>query len=304
MTLSDRHADLLPADGAAMARCRRLYSLLCGCEGKWILTAQQESPGRMRHEQEMMYLKDLTGRLPAIRGLDFIHNDFDGCVERALRWNDAGGIVTICWHTGVEGIGYPDSKEEHPNIARLLERGSDENGRLMKRWEEAGRALERLQRADVPLLWRPFHEFDGQWFWWGKDGGDAFIALWKEMRRVFVSEFGLHNLLWVLGYADDVPGGWYPGDGECDLLGSDTYRSETTHKASYDRLGRICGEKPRCFHECGKLPLPDTFFAEGAPWSYVMPWHGKWLMEDNPRERVKAFYQSERTLCLGETGDF
>ncbi len=294
----------LPADPMATARCRKLYALLRGCEGQKILTAQQESPGRFWHDREMDYLKELTGFLPAIRGLDFIHNDFEGCTERALRWNDAGGIVTICWHTGVEGIGYPDSKEERHDVSGLLKAGSEENGRLMKRWEEAAKALGRLESADVPVLWRPFHEFDGRWFWWGKDGGESFAALWREMRRVFTEEFGLHNLLWVLGYADDVTDGWYPGDGECDILGSDTYRGETTHRASYDRLGKICGLKPRCFHECGKLPAAERFFEEGATWAYVMPWHGRWLTEDNAPERIRAFYLSDRTLCLGETAPF
>ncbi len=297
-------ATLPMTDPGASARARRLYAYLGRIRGEKILTAQQESPGRMRHDREMLFLKEVTGRLPAVRGLDFIHDDFDGCVGRALRWNDLGGIVTICWHTGVEGIGYPDSKEERPDIDALLRPGSGENGRLMKRWEAAALALARLQREDVPVLWRPFHEFDGGWFWWGKGGGARFIALWREMRRVFAGEYGLHNLIWVLGYADDVPEGWYPGDDACDVLGSDTYRGETIHKAAYDRLGEICAGKPRCFHECGHLPPAESFFEGGAPWSYVMPWHGRWLTEDNTKERIAAFYRSERTLCLGETEPF
>ncbi len=291
-------------DPDASARTRRLYALLRSGEGRRILTAQQEGPGRMGHEREMEFLKDLTGHLPAIRGLDFIHNDFDGVTERALRWNDAGGIVTVCWHTGVEGIGYPESKEEAPDIDALLTKGSAANGRLMRRWEGAASALLKMQAADVPVLWRPFHEFDGGWFWWGKGGGSRFIALWREMRRVFTGEYGLHNLIWVLGYADFVPDGWYPGDGECDIVGSDTYRGETVHRDAYDRLGRLCPGKMRCFHECGRLPLPETFLEEGAPWLYVMPWHGRWLTEDNPPERIRAFYQSGITLCLGETDAF
>ena len=293
-----------PTDPDALPRARRLYALLRKEEGKRILTAQQEGPGRMRHDMEMDYLKELTGHLPAIRGLDFIHNDFDGCVERALRWNDAGGIVTVCWHTGAEGIGYPDSKEESPDIGLLLKKGSEENGRLMRRWEDAAKALLRLQERNVPVLWRPFHKFDGGWFWWGKGGGALFAALWREMKRVFQREYGLHNLLWVLGYADDVLDGWYPGGESADLLGSDTYRSETVHRSAYERLAALDAGKPKCFHECGKLPLPERFFAEGAPWVYVMPWHGRWLTADNDPGRVKAFYDSEKTVCLDELPPF
>ena len=284
-------------DPRASARAQGLYHFLQEQAGKRVLLAQQESPVRVRHDQEMEYLQRVTGRLPVMRGLDFIHNDFDGVVERALRWNDRGGLVTICWHTGVEGIGYPESQKESPDFDRLLSPGTPENGLLLSRWEACVRALRRLGEADVPVLWRPFHEFDGQWFWWGKGGGDAFQALWRMMYRCFTQE-GLHHLIWVLGYADDVRPGWYPGDDFCDVLGSDTYKTETCHAASYRRLKALSPQKPLAFHECGLLPPPDAFFQEGAPWAWVMPWHGKWLMQDQSPDRLREIYRDSRMVTL------
>lgn len=245
----------------------------------------------------------MTGKQPAIRGMDFIHNDFAGVCERAKAWNDRGGIVSICWHTGVAGIGYPESKDETPDIDRLVTPGTQEHGQLMRRWEDAMKALETLQAQEIPVLWRPFHEFDGGWFWWGKQGGEAFIRLWRLMKDTF-GAYGLRNLIWILGYADDVRQGWYPGDDYADVLGSDTYRGQTTHAGAYRALRQLSGEKPLAFHETGILPTPEQFFADGAPWSWVMPWHTRWLTEDNQPDMLNCWYHHDRTLTLDKLPKF
>jgi len=245
----------------------------------------------------------VTGEMPAIRGLDYIHDDYAGVTERAKAWNDLGGIVTICWHTGIEGNDYPSSKNEAPDWDRLLSPGTAENAVLLARWDRAAHALAELQRADIPVLWRPFHEFDGQWFWWGKGGGEAFIRLWKMMVKYFTGEHQLNNLIWVLGYADDVREGWDPGEPFFDISGSDTYRGETTHAASYNRLKTLYPGKLAALHECGLLPPPDAFFQDQCPWSWLMPWHGRWLMDNHPA-RVAEVYHDERMISLSRLNSF
>ena len=84
----------------ATPAARRLYDYLCSLQGHGCLTGQMESVWCGTPEHEMNYLLNRTGRLPAIRGLDFIDNDFAGVVRRAMEWHARGGIVTICWHTG------------------------------------------------------------------------------------------------------------------------------------------------------------------------------------------------------------
>ena len=90
-TLSDRQA--IPA-------AVRLYDYLCSLQGLRCLTGQQESNWCGTQEHEINYLVMRTGRMPAIRGLDFLDNDFNGVTRRAVDWHARGGIVTICWHTG------------------------------------------------------------------------------------------------------------------------------------------------------------------------------------------------------------
>ena len=281
---------------AAIASARDLYRTLCSRFGRYIFLAQQESPRRNGHDDEMTWIRSLTGQLPAIRGLDFIHDDYDGVVDRARRWHEEGGIVTICWHTGVDGIGYPDSQRETPDIEALLFPGTPAHDQWMRRLENTSRALERLQQANVPVLWRPYHEFDGRWFWWGKQGAAAFRRLWRMTWNVMTRDFGLNHLIWVLGYADDVDGRWYPGDDVVDIVGSDTYKGVTTHATAWRKLRAAHPGKIAAFHECGQLPPPDQFFREGAAWAWLMPWHGRWLMEDNAQARLKEIYHDSRFI--------
>lgn len=291
---------VLLTDPKASPRAVRLYEMLNREFGQRIMLAQQESPMRDQHEQEMIYIRHHTGRLPLIRGLDFIHNDFDGVTERALRWNERSGVVSICWHTGVEGIGYPESRAEKPDFDLLLCPGTPQNDLLLRRWDAAIRALDRLQKADVPVLWRPFHEFDGKWFWWGKGGGEGFIRLWQTMYRCFVREHGLHHLIWTLGYADDVNSGWYPGNEYCDILGSDTYKGITTHSLSFQCLRKLNAQKPLAFHECGAIPDVESFYLDHAVWAWLMPWHGRWLTENNPPAHLNQVYHDPRVITLGD----
>ena len=278
-------------------RKEQLLFLLRSLEGKKILLAQQESPRRGFSDRENQWIQAVTGEMPAIRGLDFIHDDYEGVVERCKRWRDLGGIVTICWHTGVEGNTYPASKEENPDWGKLLTCGTKEWDLLRRRWDQAAGALRQLQEEEIPVLWRPFHEFDGKWFWWGKGGEDAFRFLWKNMHDCFEKEHGLHNLIWVLGYADDVLPEWDVEPDLFDIAGSDTYRGETVHKEAYQRLKQRYPGKLLAFHECGLIPPAEIFFEENCPWSWIMPWHGNNLMSNHP-DRIREIYHDGRMISL------
>ena len=284
------------------AKTEAVYKYICDNYKDKILSAQQESTWMGSSEYEMYYLEDATGKLPAIRGLDFMGSDFEGVVKRAKEWDQRGGIVTICWHTGVSSSGYKEASEEDPDFKKLLSEGTDEYNELMASWDLAAKALCELRDADVPVLWRPFHEFDGKWFWWGKGGKKAFIRLWQLMHDKFTYEYGLDNLIWVLGYSGEVRSGWYPGDDYVDVIGSDTYDGTTNLKA-WKKLLKITDTKPMAFHECGMVPSPEMFEKDGDVWAWFMIWHTTWLT-DNDKERLKEVYNSDRVVTLDELPDF
>ncbi len=276
-------------------RTKKIFAYICENYGKKIISAQQESIWRGSPEYEMDYIKEVTGKLPAMRGLDFKDGDFDGVVERSKEWTKRGGLVTICWHTGVAISDYPESKSDDPDFDRLFTEGTEENSTLMASWDRAAKALAELRDAGVTVLWRPFHEFDGMWFWWGKGGADNFIRLWRLMYDKFTKEYKLNNLIWVLGYAGSVTDGWYPGDEYCDVIGSDTYDS-STHKSAFELLKNVA-DKPRAFHECGNVPSADDFVNDGAMWSWFMIWHTDYIMA-NDKEQLAEVYNSPLVITL------
>ena len=277
---------------------KKIYDYLCESFGTYMLTCQQESTWMSSPEYEMEIIEEATGKLPAMRGLDFMNNDFDGVVERSEQWHEKGGLVTICWHTGVGGSGYQESLDESPDYDKLLTEGTDEYNEMMSSWDNAAKALQKLRDEGITVLWRPFHEFDGQWFWWGKGGSENFIKLWQLMYDKFTKEYELNNLIWVLGYSGEVKDGWYPGDDYCDIIGSDTY-DNSTNKNAWTKLEALNTGKPLAFHECGNVPSIDKFESDGDLWSWFMIWHTDFVKNQN-KDNLFDVYNSEKVITLDE----
>lgn len=296
--VSDIRIDGKLSNPNADEHTQKVYKYICNNFGKNILSCQQESTWMGTPDYEMDYIEKTTGKLPAMRGLDFMNDDFDGVVSRAKQWDAKGGLVTICWHTGVYGKGYTESLGDDPDFDKLLTEGTEEYEGMMASWDKAAKALSELNDAGVTVLWRPFHEFDGQWFWWGKGGADKFKKLWQLMYDKFTNEYELDNLIWVLGYSGEVKNGWYPGDEYCDIIGSDTYDSSTNRRA-WQKLAQMDTGKPLAFHECGNVPSVDKFKSDGAMWSWFMIWHTDHIMGNN-KENLKSVYNSDSVITLDE----
>ncbi len=282
---------------------QEVYDYICENFGTYIISCQQESTWMGTPDYEMNYIEEITGKLPAMRGLDYMNGDFDGVNRRAIEWWEKGGLVSICWHTGINGKGYQESLNDTPDFDKLLTKGTSEYNAMMKNWDKAAKALQELRDKGIPVLWRPFHEFDGQWFWWGKGGSQNFIKLWQMMYDRFTNDFGLTNLIWVLGYSGEVKSGWYVGDDYCDIIGSDTYDNSTNSKA-WKRLEKVTdGGKPLTFHECGNLPTIEKFESDGCIWSWFMVWHTDYIIGNN-KDNLKDVYKSKLVITLDELPDF
>ena len=287
----------------------RLYEYICALQGKKCMTGQMESGWCGTYEHEINYLLMKTGRMPAIRGLDFIDNDFGGVVRRAREWHARGGIVTICWHTGPDfASSYRESQEKDLNWEAAFTPGTVEHHDLLAGMDRAEPYLQQLQRMNIPVLWRPFHEFDGKWFWWGRGGEEGFIKLWRLMYDRYVNLHGLNNLIWVLGYSD-APGDlqpWYPGDDVVDILGGDSYKGGAQGDL-YRKCAAIAPEgMPICYHENGEIPSRAQMEAENAPWVWFMTWHTKWITSDefNTGEKLHEVFHDDYFVKLHQVEDF
>src|SRR5690349_8829219 len=96
--------------------------------------------------------------------------------------------------------------------------------RWLKELDRVAEGLEQLKKAGVVVLWRPFHEMNGDWFWWNGKDPDTFIKLWRQMFDYFTTTKQLDNLLWV--YSPNhgkKTTDYYPGDRYVDIVGLDAY---------------------------------------------------------------------------------
>ncbi|MBB5712668.1 glycosyl hydrolase [Sphingomonas xinjiangensis] len=291
----------------ATAEAKALYAYLWSIYRRHTLTGQQEqnfSPKGPRLELD--YLQRVTGEQPALLGFDYIEpRDEAGVNARATAWHKAGGIVTICWHWGAPdiGTGYENSKKNF-DVARALTPGTPQNRAMVRQMAHVAKLLAMLKARRIPVLWRPFHEFSGDWFWWGKHGPEAFKSLWRLMYDYYVRVRKLDNLIWVLGWAgQNVDAAYYPGRDYCDIAGADIYVEDHGNLAPmFAQVKAIVGDTvPICLHENGPVPDPATL-GPNADWLWFMTWHTRWLTDpkQNRHDQLRRDFASERYLTLDE----
>lgn len=157
------------------------------------------------------------------------------------------------------------------DAANATVEGTWENKVFTEDLKNAAAYLKLLRDADIPVLWRPFHEAAGGWFWWGKDAA-SFKSLWIAMFNYFKTE-GLDNLIWVWT-TEGNDSDWYPGDQYVDIVGRDVYNKETADCVSeYTSIAGNYGNKIVSLSECGTVGLISEQWASGARWSWFMPWY-------------------------------
>jgi hypothetical protein len=280
-----------------------LYAYINDLFGKKILSGQMSSGWGF---DELSYIYDITGKYPAIKGFDFIQSaQNDSVVHGAIKWWKEGGIPTIMWHWGAPGIGegYPNSKKEI-DIDKCFEKGTVEYDSFWTEIKLKADLLERLQKENIPVLWRPFHELNGNWFWWGKQGPEKFRRLWTTMYNYYTKERKLNNLIWVLCYTGEPDSTWYPGDQYVDIAGADTYtKSNVPQTEMYNKVKAIVGTRvPITFHECGVPPDPEKCLKENTMWSWWMEWHTSHL-QNLDKEYLKYIYNNDLIITKDKVPD-
>lgn len=288
----------------ANAETKELYSYICSQFGSKIISGQQESTWMDSDQYEFDYIESVSGKLPAIRGLDYMNDDFDGVNERAIAWHERGGIVTICWHCGPEFSKSYDEcmNDEIADWNKTLTEGTDEYNAFVAGMDKAAKALLELQDAGVPVLWRPFHEYDGGWFWWSKGGAENFKKLWNLMYDRFTNYWGLNNLIWVAGASHSISKDWTLDNSVVDIAGGDTY-DNTEVPMLFKKVKAFYGDNiPLVLHENGTIPDPDYLQEKSINWVWFMTWHTQHITDskNNTTENIKKVYNSDYVITLDE----
>ncbi|MCM1228413.1 MAG: glycoside hydrolase [Clostridium sp.] len=357
------------SDPQAIDSAQRVMAYLGDVYGKHVLSGQQEiyQYGPHNFEYEFNYIKEKTGELPAIRGFDFLncanilYGSEDGTVDRMIDWvNNKNGIVTASWHVTVPknfadynvgdkipwdqasySVWADDDNNTHTkpitdfDTAKVLEEGTKENQYYMACLEALAEQIQKLQDADVPLIFRPLHEAegaggeDGSWFWWGKNGSAVYKELWKLTYKTLTEKYDLHNIIWEWNsYAYDTSADWYPGDEYVDLIAYDKYnctvyleengwQPSLVHNDSaisgtfYNIVEKYNGKKMVAMAENDSIPTLNNLLEEKAAWLYFCPWYDGGSDDtnflSNPMfnrvEDLIEIYQSDYCITLDELPD-
>lgn len=292
----------------ASKEARVLFDYICGTYRNGIISGQQESTWMGSDQYEFEYIHEKTGKYPAIRGLDYMNDDFDGVNKRAADWHKRGGIVTVCWHCGSDFGGSWDEcmKTELADWDKALTEGTPEYKKLIEGMDKGAKALAELKEQNIPVLWRPFHELDGGWFWWSKGGAENFKKLWTIMYDRYTNHWELDNLIWVFGYSHNGKDfdKWYPGEEYVDIIGADSY-DDGANADLYKKAAKVAGDKmPVCFHECGRIPTVKQLKDGKADWVWFMTWHTEYITDHNNTDDLKAIYNDDYVITLDELPKF
>lgn len=245
--------------------------------------------------------KHSDGKEPAMIGYDFNgivpSQNTNRDVEKAIAFHKRGGIVQIQWHwisPNADGDFYTDKFNLK---AALADTGSESYKNLVRDIDIAGLHLARLRDAGVPVLWRPLHEAEGKWFWWGKSGGEACRALYNLIFDRFEKVHRLNNLIWVWTSYGKEKENWYPGDDRVDMIVRD-YESPTAWKEFKELFGK--SNKMFALGEEGKLTDPETI--KDRPWVYFLTW--AYMIEDpkkgNTPYWIHRVYNDSRVITLSD----
>lgn len=261
-------------------------------------------------DQDRSDVKSVTGSHPAVIGVDFsgLSGRPDEAIEKEkeqlrkiiTQTYNRGGVVTVSWHfnnpVSPGGFYWVDSVSK-PAVKYIIPGGSFHEGykAILKRIASLALSCKGDDGKPVPMIFRPFHELDGYWFWWGKNycTVDEFRSLWRFTVSYLRDSLKVRNFIYA--YSPDCTfnseaeyAERYPGNEWVDMLGLDDY-------ADFGRYGRynldsafarlkIMSHFARKNHklaaltETGLESIPDTVW-----------WTGK-LLQTTRREKLGLCY--------------
>ena len=191
-------------------------------------------------------VKSVCGSHPAVIGVDLmdlssrpraeIERGKERLRENIVATHGRGGLTTLCWHfhNPVSGTDFywKDDGSTAPAVGHLIPGGShhEKYKEILSDVADLAKSVIGKGGTLAPMIFRPFHEMDGRWFWWGKPhcNAEEFVALWRFTVEHLRGELDVHNLLYAfspdcLFRTEEEYLERYPGDAWVDLLGMDDY---------------------------------------------------------------------------------
>jgi len=319
------------ADKNATAKTKTLYKNLTVLANKAILFGHQDDLAygvNWKYEEGRSDVKDVAGDYPAVYGWDLagiekksINNidgvPFDKMKQYIKDGHSRGGIITLSWHLDNPLTGGNAWDTSPKSLASALP-GGKSHEKFKQDLDEAVQYILTLtdkKGQAIPILFRPFHELTGNWFWWCKNNGtsEEFKSLWKFTFN-YLQAKGVHNLIYVYNTADFKTKGefldYYPGSDYVDILSFDNYQfNDPTKDNSFiencQRQFKIMDEvaqeqkKIMAFAETGYEAIPyskwwtDTLMKaiDNYKIAYVLVWRNQGWQEKEKKMHYYAPYK-------------
>lgn len=307
---------------------RYLYDI----SGKHTLTGQVEHDNHkgsgtttgVRSDWDVV--ENITGHFPAIYGNQFLWGTEEftrpvrqAWVDRAAElWRGDGdhgqAITHVNFHLcppqarfADHGCTWNDIEGNPPNaslVDALLTKGTEEQRIWFEEVDTMGGYLLQLQEQGVPVLWRPFHEMNGCWFWWGCTS--RLEELWGQLYDRMTGHLDVHNLLWVWGASSQETNlgplaRYYPGHNVVDALGLDTYVENDLGYSSqvYDHLITLAEGRPIGLAEVGHAPTVGKLRDDQNLYAWFLMW-GDYEKSKNTAAELSALYDDAWFLTQGQ----
>ncbi|MBQ7423044.1 MAG: beta-mannosidase [Prevotella sp.] len=250
--------------------------------------------------------------------------------EEIINHYNRNGIITISWHPRNPLTGGTAWDVTSDQVVRSVLPGGTQTEKFQLWMQRVGDFLLTLKTNEgtaIPVIFRPWHENNGSWFWWGQKlcSDEEYHALWNLLQDYLRSR-GLDNLLW--SYSPNLDGGWnrerfmarYPGNSRVELIGEDAYQWGTEEDfvtqvtADLDFISAFAKENQKLFAltECGYKNIPDATWwtrvlkpvMDKYQLSYFLTWRNykKEYFAPDPEQQsaddFRQLYNAKNTLFL------
>lgn len=305
-----------PCNSSLIIPARKLLNYLASINHKGIITGQHT---QTVDQEELTHIKNITGHYPKLVGYELLAcslninpNSDKECLDeveankgtmQVAMYDKTDSILTFTWHmfSPLYGCGksfYQENTEF--DIRKILDKNeeTEEYKAFIKELNHIAGVLRHFYEMKKPILFRPFHEADGSWFWWGSKGVEYAAELYKLTYNYLVNEKGLNNLIWVWNSI-----GAYPGDEYVDIISVDIYNAKDDNDDIYidkynELLEKVSKYKLVALAECDKIPSLELLKENHYPYVYYMTWSKEFCLTEkyNSNYKLKAFYNDKNVI--------
>lgn len=338
--LSDTKAIL--ADKNATDQTAILFLNIRNMTGQKILYGQHnyETDGRTsdstywRDEKNHCDAYDITGAYPSVASFDFLHltnpvtwetKNWDLVKKMVYKAYNRGNVITFCWHyyNPITGNNFYDTTNV---VSKILPGGSH-----YQKFKESlisiadfANHLKGKNNELIPVIFRPWHELDGNWFWWGKNHctADEFKNLYQFTVTFLRDSLNVHNFLYA--FSPDCKFSTmeeylerYPGDSFVDVIGMDNYwdlRANSINEKQVILKSRIISKyaskhnKLCAITETGTQGRDSLWFSkllkilrtEGININYVCTWSGFAPYKGHPAEKDFCKFKNDPLIVFSD----